>query len=263
MAYRLIASDIDGTLTFDGISVSDRCRRTIAALRERGQIFTLCTGRNIAGAKNFLPLLTPETPIITYHGSVITTPEGRILYENRLTAESTRRILELGAEKKATILVWHDGKMFAREMSRMVVDYEKFCGEPVIRIGDFSELFGISASKIIWFDEADVIRGHIKQLDTVDTDGFTYHTSHPCFLEFISGGASKGQALLRVAEMLRIAREEIIAVGDGMNDLSMIECAGLGVAMGNASQRLKNAADFIAPECERDGLAYVIERFML
>ena len=87
--------------------------------------------------------------------------------------------------------------------------------------------------------------------------------SHSLFLEGVPLGASKGNALARLAVLFDVPRTQVIAVGDSQNDVSMIEWAGLGVAMGQAPQAVKQAADWVAPTVEEDGVAEVFRRFVL
>jgi Cof subfamily protein (haloacid dehalogenase superfamily) len=261
--YKLIASDVDGTLTADGTTVSNRVKHAIESLKAGGQLFTLSTGRNLLGLKGFTPLVSSGVPIITYHGSVITTTDGETLYESCLTAEGTRRILELGWDRSNAVMLWCKGVMYSNKMTPELKTLERFCGESAVIINSLDELRGIEASKVIWIDDAQSVRSHIAFLDGVETAGFSYYTSHPFFLEFVPAGITKGHALRKLAERLGIGMEEIIAVGDGMNDMTMVEYAGLGAAMGNAPDELKAVAGYIAPDCFNDGLADVIEKFML
>ena len=87
--------------------------------------------------------------------------------------------------------------------------------------------------------------------------------SHPLFVEIISPRVSKGRGVAHLADLYGVSRAQTIAVGDSGNDLSMVQWAGLGVAMGNASADVKAVADWIAPPVSEDGVAAVIERFVL
>ena len=262
MAYRLIASDIDGTLASESGAVSPRNLRAIARLRELGIPFILATGRSPAAMGSFLPLVEPQTPIIGFNGAVVARASGEVLFEQRLSVERSRRILELGWELAPAIIVWDGDRMFTNRRNADIDRYQEFSGITVT-LTDREALERIPASKLIWFDSSGGIGKIIDALRDVDTTGFEYFTSHAFFLEFVAEGVSKGRALGEVAALLGVNREEVIAVGDGMNDLSMLEYAGLGVAMGNANEKLKAAADLVTGTIQEDGLAQVIERFLL
>jgi len=261
--YKLLASDVDGTLTAYGLRVSGRVENAIERLKANGKLFTLATGRNILGLKSFKSLVSGGVPLITYHGAVITDADGNKLFERLLPRDVTRRIIELGWDRSRAVMLWNKGVMYANKTSAELRALESFCGESAVIIKDIAETDGFEASKVIWIDDADCVERHLEYVAERDTSGFSYYTSHPFFLEFVPEGIDKGAALKVLSGMLGIDREEIVAVGDGMNDLSMVEYAGLGVAMGNAPDELKRAADFVAPTAEEDGLAVVIERFML
>jgi Cof subfamily protein (haloacid dehalogenase superfamily) len=89
------------------------------------------------------------------------------------------------------------------------------------------------------------------------------YRSEPYFLELVPKGIDKAQSLAVLLEEIGMTREEMIACGDGFNDLSMIKYAGLGVAMDNAQPTVKEAADFITHSNDADGVAHVVERFYL
>lgn len=270
MAYRLIATDIDGTLAAEMDDtpkgetrvISPRTLRAIARLKELGLTFTLATGRSLLGMRAFLPLVGAETPVISFNGGAVVKASGEILYERRLSMDCSRRILALGWELAPSIVVWDGDQVYTDRLSADIDRYQTF-NNVQVQLVERDALTRISASKMIWFDSSGGVGKILDTLRGLDTSGFDYFTSHMSFIEFVAAGVSKGSALKKIGEILGVRREEIIAVGDGMNDLSMIEYAGLGVAMGNAGERVKAAADYVTGTVQQDGLAQVIEKFML
>ena len=261
MAYRLIAADIDGTLVTESGIVSPRNLHAIARLRELGLTFMLVTGRGLYSMRPFLPLVLPETLVVGFNGAVIARAGGEILSEQRLSAACSRRILELGWNLAPAMVVWNSDKMFANRRDADIDRYQELSGMRA-ELVDRETLEQIPASKIIWFDSSGGVGKILGALQEADTTGFDYFTSHAHFIEFVASGVSKGNALKKVGGLLGIDREEILAVGDGMNDLTMLEYAGLGVAMGNASPTLKAAADYVTGAVEEDGFAQAIEKFV-
>ena len=135
--------------------------------------------------------------------------------------------------------------------------------EPII-IEDIDELVNQGVTKLLWLDEAEKHFEYQKMLDeTLVNKKIVYCTSQPTFLEFMGEGVSKAVALEKLGEMLGATREESIAVGDGFNDLEMIEYAGLGIAMENAPDAVKEKSDYITDSNDNDGVAKAIEKFML
>jgi hypothetical protein len=127
---------------------------------------------------------------------------------------------------------------------------------------DVRELIGQGINKMLWYDEIERINAFEKEMQNKLGASVNFHTSQPIYLEFVDINASKAIALEKMGEYYGIKREEMIAVGDGFNDLSMIEYAGLGVAMDNAPDGVKRASDFVTLSNEDDGVAYVIEKFI-
>jgi hypothetical protein len=118
-------------------------------------------------------------------------------------------------------------------------------------------------NKLLWYDEIERINAFEKEMHDLLGPSVNFHTSQPFFLEFVDVNASKAIALEKLGAYYGIQREEMIAIGDGFNDLSMIEYAGLGVAMENAPEEIKRIADYVTLSNENDGVAYVIEQFIL
>lgn len=101
------------------------------------------------------------------------------------------------------------------------------------------------------------------KLKDEEFESVNFSTSNPAFLELFSGKVSKRIAMQRLAEALSVSAEQTVAVGDGLNDIPMLEFAGLGIAMGNASSEVKAIADEVVGDNDSDGVATAIERFIL
>jgi Cof subfamily protein (haloacid dehalogenase superfamily) len=264
MAYKLIAVDIDGTLlNSDGI-LTEETRKAIADCVDHRIVFTISTGRPIQGVRELNRTLNLDCPYITYNGAMVVLGlSGEVLYEQRLSAEHARSILRLGQEWDTTMLVWTDNKLYADRQNERVSQYAQASGtEPVIT-GNLTDVVTQGVTKILWYDDVESINRYQSLAESRLSDEINCHTSRPFFLEFVDQKASKAIALERIGEYYGIDRREMIAVGDGQNDISMIRYAGLGVAMGNAQPSVKAAADFVTRSNDEDGLAYTIRRFIL
>ena len=117
--------------------------------------------------------------------------------------------------------------------------------------------------KIMYIDEPEVLEEGIKRLPQELYDKYTVVRSAPFFLEFVNKESSKGVGLKALSEHLGITEKEVIAVGDANNDLSMLEYAGLGVAMENGTKEVKEIANYITKSNEEDGVAHIINKFIL
>ncbi len=264
MKYKLVAADMDGTLLTDDKRVTPRTAEAIRRVSEAGVYFCLSTGRPLGGVSRYLDQLGLTTPVIAYNGAVIVDPvTGDFLYEQGLEPEAAEEIWRLGLEADTTIIVWSQGQLFVSRMDERVEKYKVISGvEPVVA-GDLSPIAARGITKMLWYDEPE-------RMDYLQTDiaarltrPVNYATSNPRFLEFFDRRVSKAAAMERLGQRLGIAREEMIAVGDGFNDIPMLTYAGLGVAMANAPEEIKALCGHVTASNEEDGVALMLERFCL
>lgn len=265
MRYKLIAADMDGTLLNDSGVITPK---TVMAIREAiasGAIFTVSTGRPIQGVDKYNNLLNLKAPIITYNGAMIVKSDTReVLFSKTLLYSDAMTILKIGNEMCITMCVWASNKLYCNVHNKRVDDYKKLSGLEPILIDDYNELAKSGITKILWYDQATVIEEVQEKLKDVLFEKVTYCTSKPTFLEFFHSEVSKAKAMKTIGKIYNIKREEMIAIGDGYNDLPMIEYAGLGVAMANAPEGVKQKSDYITQHSNNcDGIAEVIKKFVL
>ncbi len=262
MKYKLMAVDMDDTLLDNRGRISEKTVKIIRNIVQKGVVFTICTGRPIQGVEEYCSLLGLKGPVITYNGAVIVdTGTQEVLFAQELTRDDAGKILELGRRYDTTMCIWADGRLYGNKMNDRIYDYQKLSGGEPQPAGDFEELLDMGITKILWYDEAGKIERFRTQLSPDMFSETAYCTSKPVFLEFFSSRVSKGAALAKIGDMYGIRREEMVAVGDGLNDLSMIQYAGMGVAMGNAQEEVKRAAQFVTSSNDQEGVRKVIETF--
>ena len=262
--YKLIVTDIDGTLAgWDG-RVSRRNEEALRAAAARGILVTLATGRTRESATPYLQYATPHTPAIFANGAVIAEADtGRVLFDCPLSPAAVAAIWERGRQCGAGQVVWSGGVPWLDGEDTAMEAYRRHLRTPPRLATDAAAFRDTGATKVLWVAPEDNIRRYVAELAERPIPGVNWHTSSPTFLEFVSEGASKGEALRRVAAICGIAQEEVFAAGDEMNDLPMLRWAGLGVAMENGVEGLRGAARHITASVAEDGLAQAIERFIL
>jgi Cof subfamily protein (haloacid dehalogenase superfamily) len=259
-----MAVDIDGTLLDSKGKLTEGTKKAIKAGVEKGLIFTICSGRPIQGVESLNQELSLDLPFITYNGAMVVMGKSReILYEKGLPQKNAREIIELGRKYNTTIIIWSDNRLFAFELNERVKDYKRISNVEPIIISDADEIIKKGITKIIWYDEPEKLKKYQNEIGKYLSDGVNYHTSRPIFLEFVDRNASKAIAMEKLGEHFGIKQSEMIAIGDGFNDLSMIEYAGLGVAMANSEAGVKEKADYITLSNDEDGVAHVIYEFVL
>lgn len=264
MKYKLLAADIDGTLLNNNREITERTKTAIYRAIDNGVIFTISSGRPIQGVEKVTRQLEADIPVITYNGAMIITGTGKkVLYNCTMREEDVLLVERLGRERNTTIAIWSDNQLYVNRADERAAKYSEISGTEPKLYSDVRDLIGKGINKLLWYDEVERINAFEKEMHDLLGSTVNFHTSQPFFLEFVDVNASKAIALEKLGEFYGITREEMIAVGDGYNDLSMIEYAGLGVAMGNAPEEIKKQADFVTLSNEEDGVAYLIERFIL
>lgn len=264
MNYKLMVVDIDGTLVNSEGKLTDRTKEAVKLAVEKGLVFTIASGRPMQGIEYLNEQLGLEVPYITYNGAAVVMGKSKeILYERNLEPSDAREIIELGKRFNTTIIVWAKNKLYVNEINERTDKYKEITkGEPIL-CSDMEKLVNTGVTKVLWYDEIDKIEHYQEIVGAYLSGNVNFHTSRPMFLEFVDKKASKAIAMEKLGEYFGITQSEMIAVGDGYNDLSMIEYAGLGVAMGNSKEEIKNRADTVTLSNDEDGVAEVIYRYIL
>ncbi|MCD5414456.1 MAG: Cof-type HAD-IIB family hydrolase [Clostridiales bacterium] len=260
--YKLLALDVDGTLLNSQGEVSEITIKGIRELVNKGVLVLICTGRPTQGTVELYKKLSLKMPVIAYNGAkIVNLDTAKILHEQGLKGSDVKKIVEIGEELKTTIIIWAENQLYSNIFNDNVIAYKELSGVEPIVIHNYEKIIQQGATKVLWIDEVEKIAEFQKVLDIrLDAD-VNYCTSKPYYLEFIDGNVSKGRALSILCDKYRIKREEVIAIGGGQNDVTMLEFAGVGVAMGNAPKEVKEKADYVTATNDEDGIAVVIEKY--
>ena len=265
MNYKLLALDMDGTLLRSDKTISKPTANAIETACNSGKYITISTGRPIQGLTEYENIIKPDVPVITYNGAmIIKLHSHEVILHRQIDTDSAREVLEFGQKFNTTIIVWSDNKLYVNRINDKVQNYKLLSGIEPILLTDNETVLNQGITKILWIDDE---KKHIEYQSILDSQLINRHvsycTSQPVFLEFMPEGVSKASALKQLGELLNIKQEEIIAAGDGYNDLPMIEYAGLGVAMDNAPDDVKKAADYITAGNDNEGISLLIENVLL
>lgn len=264
MTYKLIALDLDGTLISHDLLISPRARRAIRRAMDQGINVTLASGRAFPSMLPFAEDLGISTPIICYQGCKIVLPDTRkVTYHATLPLPQTRALLEYAQSRDLDATVYVDDHIYLRALRHPEEFYRKWFGLPRILVDDLIAGACREPTKVLFIGEGPANDLLVIELGKRFGSSMTVVRSHEFFVEVMASGVSKGSALEQVAASLGISQEQTMAIGDSGNDTEMVAWAGLGVAMGNATEGVKAVADFIAPSVEEDGAAVAIETFCL
>lgn len=264
MKYKLMAVDIDGTLLNDSGELTENTKNAIRQWVDKGLIFTIASGRPIQGIEGLNKTLDLDVPFITYNGAMVVLGKSKqVLYEQKLSRSDAEEIIKLGEKYNVTIMIWKDNELYVPTLNERVNKYKIISGVEPIVIDNMEKLIESGVTKILWYDEVENIEKYQKEIGRCLSDSVNFHPSRPYFMEFVDKNASKAIAMEKLGRYYGIKQSEMIAVGDGFNDLSMIQYAGLGVAMANSPDEVKEKADYITLSNEEDGVAHVIYKFIL
>jgi Cof subfamily protein (haloacid dehalogenase superfamily) len=269
--YKLLAFDYDGTAAIDGQLPTERVCEAIDAARARGVIAVLATGRPYESAARYAAALGLDAPVICFQGAMVRelTGEKRVLYEEPAPAGAMCEVLALAGERKLELNIYSEDMMYVIDRGRPAEFYERWFGMTIHFASSYAEICDIFAAagktplKGLFIGASETNDAFRDELRERFAGRLEVVRSHDLFVEVHSLDASKGHGLRFLAEHFGIPQAETIAVGDSGNDNSMIEWAGLGVAMGNALPEVFAAANEVAPAVTEDGLAYVIEKHIL
>lgn len=276
MKYKMMCIDMDGTLLGKGRKISEESKIALRKAREKGVQIVITTGRLYNNAAYFSELVGVDSPVIGANGAIIREKRSNeIIYRSSFNEKITKKILEL-ANKYRIVLHFHtvssiiSNSYVSTTVARIVLpgrNHEDFKVNLRTIKGKEKwlkalEKYSAKVTKIIVFSTSakrmEEFRKEIGKIDEI-----TYFTSGNKSMEINMKEVSKGNAVKILADYYGIKREEVICIGDNENDVSMIEYAGLGIAMGNAIPKLKKIADYVTDTNKNDGVRKAVEKFIL
>lgn len=268
MHYRLIALDVDGTLVDSEKKLTEKTRDTLIRAQKLGIKLAVTSGRAVAGLWHLIEALQiPEYGgyAIAFNGAkIIGAADKRLLHGEMLPPQLLPSVFQFADELRLNAATYSDECYFVREPREK---YLKLVGKiegMAVRARDFQmEPVDFPVPKVLLAGNPE----RIAQLEPVARERFgksvNVSRSEPFLLEILPPKVDKAFALEKLLSILGYRREELLACGDGFNDVTMLRYAGLGVAMQNAVQPAKEAADFITMSNDQDGVAYAVKKFCL
>ncbi len=261
---QLVATDLDGTLLNSQHELTPRTEAALRAALARGVQIVLATGKTRASAVDLIRRLDLKTPGVYNQGLVLYDGAGAVIYQRALDPALAQQLIDLAEAKDYTIKAYNGESTFVRAHNRHTAFMSAHHEPPGEAIGTLRHLPGaMPINKVVVVDDPPRVREARALLSARFDSQIKLVQAIPEVLELLPPGASKGDGLRRLLEHLGNAPEHVMAIGDGENDIEMIELAGIGVAVGNAYHRLKAAADYVVASNDEDGVAEAIERFVL
>ena len=270
MGIKAIVMDVDGTLTNDKKEITPKTREVLLKAQEQGILLILASGRPTTGLVEMGKVLEMDKNnglFISYNGSkVINCQTGEELFNEPLKLEDAKAVLEHMKKFEIKPMIDKGDYMYVNDVYNCMI---RFRGEPfnvikyesrggnykLCEIDDLAAFVDYPLNKILTAGEPEYLQEHYIEMMEPFKDKLNCMFTGPFYFEFTAKDIDKAKALDTVLKPLEITADEVIAFGDGHNDISIIKYAGIGVAMENAVADLKEAADEITLSNEQDGIA--------
>lgn len=261
---KLIAIDLDDTLLNSNNNISARnisaIRRAVAA----GIVVTIATGRMFCSAQALAAQLSLDVPLVTYNGALIKGALTEdVLFTQPVPSAIAAQVLTLFQHHQWFIQTYVDDVLYAPQRTERLAMYEQLAGVEAVVLGEKFFSWSQAPSKMLALAEPEQILKIEATLQEQFGQQLSLAQSKPSYLEITHPAVNKGAALAYLATHLNIERDQVMAIGDSFNDLSMLEFAGVGVAMGNAPAAIKARAQAVVATNDGDGVAEAIERFCI
>ena len=252
--YRLVASDLDGTLLDPGKKIAAGSLAAVREMQARGARFVVASGRRHQNSLRYYRELGLDGLMISCAGALVKDPDsGETVREVLLAADLAADLVADGQDRGFTVIYYHRDHLYVGGRNHWTELYESRVGEQAERFpGDLRALRGEAALKIVWYGEPAALKPERQRTAEQYRDTVRVLATDPENLEFSAPAANKAEALAVVAAYFKVAQTETLAFGDGENDAPMLRWAGLGVAVDNADDLAKAAAGLVGPSGARD-----------
>ena len=262
---RALFLDIDGTILRSDHSLSARVVDAVTALREAGTLVCLATGRSWESLKPLYDQLNLDGPTVCYNGAfIVGGPEGDRLFEVDLDEDVGRYAIGLARKQNLELIAFRHGTLVYESAGPFLEAYHKRTGLQG-QFMNFDNLDRLEFTKsIIISRHEDLIPVKAEMEGRFSPEVLSITFSDPTFLEMMGGGVDKGKGLKELCRILDIDVADSVAMGDGWNDLALLQTAGDAWVMGGAPQDLKDLfpVDRHAADSDSDGAAVVMEAML-
>ncbi|WP_244248434.1 Cof-type HAD-IIB family hydrolase [Flavobacterium foetidum] len=266
MQYKMIVLDMDDTLLTDDHKISDLNKKVLLEAQAKGIYVVLASGRPTTAMTAYakeLELDKNDSYIISFNGAVVSrAKDDLVFFEQKLTPEQIHELYDYSVKTKTHIITYLDDKIISETDSEYIEVEKEITGMVHHKVPSFKDYVDRPAVKCILLEDPAYLEPLEKDLKAA-MPHLSVSMSKPFFLEVAQQGIDKAASLALLAEKLNIKQSEIIAVGNAGNDLTMIEYAGLGVWVDNVTPELRDKADLIVSSNNNDGVAEVVQRYIL
>ena len=265
---KILVLDIDGTLVNSKKEITPETLKYLLKIQEEGHIVALASGRPYPGMKayaNQLKLNEYGGYVLSFNGGkVINCKTGKTVFQKAIPNSYLKTIYDYAIAHGLGMVTYRDDEVLTGTEIDEYMEYEARLNSMVIhRVDNFLEEVDFDMTKCLLTavpEKAEIFEKELAQLLSPDLNVFR---SEPYFIEITTKGVDKAESVDKLVGILGMEQKDTICCGDGFNDLTMVQYGGVGVAMDNAQQIVKDNADYITASCDDDGIVQVIEKFIL
>lgn len=266
--YEIIVLDLDGTLTNSKKEITPKTKEVLMCAQEAGKKVVLASGRPTPGVVKHAKELELDRYggfVLAFNGArIINYATGEVIYNRTVPVELVPEIYREACALNAAILTYTEDEIILGNGCNRYCELEAAInGIPMRSVEDFAGFVTYPVNKLLMSGEPEQMLSAQSYMRERFGWQLNIFRSEPFFLELMPQSVDKAYSLGRLLEHIGMDRTQMICCGDGFNDKSMIHFAGLGVAMANAQPEVKEVADYITASNDEDGVAKVVEKFML
>lgn len=258
---QLVALDVDGTLLNRDFVIPPATTAAIQTARARGVRFAIVTGRMYQSAAPLARELNLQGALVTYNGALIKEfPSGRTIYHEPLPLDVSKAVAAFCEAHGYYVQGYQGDELYVPQVDEKTRQYQAISGVEAHPVGSIFLWLHEPPTKLLIIDEPARIPAIQQEIQDLVGTSANVAQSNPSFLEIFSPKASKGAALAALAAKLGLTADQVMAVGDGMNDLSMLSWAGTSWAMAHAPEAVRRATTHVTKAGAGDGVAEVLKR---
>lgn len=268
MNYKYLALDLDGTLTLPDKTVSEKCKKYIKKAQKKGICIILASGRPLIGIEHVaksLGLYGTNSYILAYNGGqIVDLKSGKDMVKKFIPMKYVPQICDLIKHFDVVPLTYNEQGVIAERDDTEFIKQEGYNNSvPIIKVKSLEKEVVEPVVKFMAVGKPEQINMAMRYLKDQVKGQLNIFCSEPFFMEITPLNIEKATSLKFLLSQLGGKSSELIAIGDGLNDIPMLKYAGLGIAMGNAYEEVKKIANDITLSNEQDGVAYSIEKYIL
>ena len=264
--YKFLALDIDGTVTNSKKEITPAVKAEIKRLQEAGVPVALVSGRPAPGIRH----VAAELEFSKYNcyvfafngGKIIDSRTEKVIYSQTIPLKLAHEVCQVAKDYDVAVVTYRGDEIVSTQADNKYTRIEAYVTHmPVRGVEDMEKELDYEPDKFLLVGEPEYLEDILPEIKKHFEDRLNIFRSEPFFMEIVPLGIDKAQSLDRLLDKLGLDSSQLVACGDGFNDVSMVNFAGMGVAMANACAETKAVANYIAPSNDEDGVADAIKKF--